>query len=183
MRRRNSREAKSGILDSRSRAGLVAQGRVSIGWPLEVHVAKGHTSSVVNAAPEKSFFIHMITRDIQLEDCILDLLDNSIDGALRLRGPYEPWLGLRVRIEFDSQSFSIADNCGGMSLDVARNYAFHFGRPKGAPQGGRTIGLYPTTYEPMKGFVFVAPEGVESDRDLGAWVKQCATFVRTLPPK
>ncbi|KJV41509.1 hypothetical protein [Brevundimonas sp. KM4] len=33
-----------------------------------------------NANPSKSFFIAMLTRDIDLVDCILDLLDNSVDG-------------------------------------------------------------------------------------------------------
>ncbi len=39
--------------------------------------------------------------------------------------------------------------------------------------GGRT----------MQGFVFVAPEGTASDKDLGAWVGRARAFVDTLPPK
>ena len=35
----------------------------------------------------------------------------------------------------------------------------------------------------MKGYVFVAPEGTESDQDLQYWVDLCAEFVMTLPPK
>jgi hypothetical protein len=35
----------------------------------------------------------------------------------------------------------------------------------------------------MKGYVFVAPEGVESDQELQYWVDLCAEFVLTLPPK
>lgn len=35
----------------------------------------------------------------------------------------------------------------------------------------------------MKGYVFVAPEGVESDQELAYWVDLCAEFVLTLPPK
>jgi hypothetical protein len=37
------------------------------------------------ANPTKEFFVTMITRDITLEDCILDL-DNSVDGAWRRAG-------------------------------------------------------------------------------------------------
>ena len=33
--------------------------------------------------PVKSFFVEMLTRDIELEDAILDLLDNCVDGILR----------------------------------------------------------------------------------------------------
>ena len=39
------------------------------------------------------------------------------------------------------------------------------------------------TGRPMKGYVFVNPEGVESDDDLQYWVDLCAEFVQTLPPK
>ena len=34
-----------------------------------------------NADPTKDFFIHMLTRDIPLERAIIDLVDNSVDGA------------------------------------------------------------------------------------------------------
>ena len=37
----------------------------------------------VDARPVKSFFVDMLTRDIELVDAILDLLDNCVDGILR----------------------------------------------------------------------------------------------------
>ena len=37
----------------------------------------------VDATPVKSFFVEMLTRDIELVDAILDLLDNCVDGILR----------------------------------------------------------------------------------------------------
>jgi len=39
------------------------------------------------------------------------------------------------------------------------------------------------TGRPMKGFVYVSPEGFESDKDLQRWVSTCRRFVETLPPK
>jgi TfoX/Sxy family transcriptional regulator of competence genes len=39
------------------------------------------------------------------------------------------------------------------------------------------------TGRPMKGYVYVDPKGFESDEDLAGWIKQCAAFVKTLPPK
>ena len=39
------------------------------------------------------------------------------------------------------------------------------------------------TGKPLKGFVYVAPEGFESDDDLVYWVRLCVGFVATLPPK
>jgi TfoX/Sxy family transcriptional regulator of competence genes len=39
------------------------------------------------------------------------------------------------------------------------------------------------TGRPMKGFVYVYPEGIATNRDLKAWVKRGVTFARSLPPK
>jgi TfoX/Sxy family transcriptional regulator of competence genes len=39
------------------------------------------------------------------------------------------------------------------------------------------------TGKSMKGFVYVAPEGFESDKDLRSWVKLCERFVESLPRK
>lgn len=36
---------------------------------------------------------------------------------------------------------------------------------------------------PLKGFVYVAPVGVESDEDLLVWVSRSLDFVKTLPAK
>ena len=36
---------------------------------------------------------------------------------------------------------------------------------------------------PMKGMVVVAPEGVETDEQLGAWIGRGAAVARSLPPK
>ncbi len=35
----------------------------------------------------------------------------------------------------------------------------------------------------MKGFVYVGPEGFETDESLRSWVETCEAFVRSLPPK
>lgn len=39
------------------------------------------------------------------------------------------------------------------------------------------------TGRPLKGFVYVEAEGVESDSALESWVERCLSFVQTLPPK
>lgn len=39
------------------------------------------------------------------------------------------------------------------------------------------------TGKPLKGFVYVAPEGIESDEDLAGWVKRSLDFVTSLPAK
>lgn len=39
------------------------------------------------------------------------------------------------------------------------------------------------TGKPMRGYVFVGPQGVKSTAALRRWVGLCADFVATLPPK
>jgi len=39
------------------------------------------------------------------------------------------------------------------------------------------------TGKPLKGFVYVAPEGFESDEDLADWVRLSLDFVTSLPAK
>ena len=99
----------------------------------------------VNAAPVKSFFVHMLTRDITLEDAILDLLDNCVDGILRSRPDrrdMHPYQGFRAFVSFDKESFVITDNCGGIPWTL-HDYAFRMGRAEGRPPdapGG--VGVY-----------------------------------------
>lgn len=87
----------------------------------------------VNANPTKEFFISMLTRDIDIKAAILELIDNSIDGAKRLR-PDGDYSGLFINIKYDKDSFCISDNCGGMSIETATQYAFRFGRSNDRPQ-------------------------------------------------
>lgn len=103
-----------------------------------------------NANPSKSFFITMLTRDIDLVDCILDLLDNSVDGigeTARREGRQlpedQPFLGYKVEIDFDRHQFTIRDWSGGIPIQIAQEYAFRFGRPDDAPDlNDGSIGLY-----------------------------------------
>ena len=101
------------------------------------------------AYPTKTFFVTMITRDIAFEDCILDLIDNSIDGASRSEG--NPPINLddgadlskyRISIVASSDKFSITDNCGGMTLDNAADHAFSFGRRTDEAYAAYSIGVY-----------------------------------------
>ena len=94
----------------------------------------------VDASPTKAFFVRMITRDITFEDSIMDLIDNSVDGAWRQQesqpigldaGPdFSPY---HISIHTSPDRFTICDNCGGMTLEDATDHAFSFGRH---PTGG-----------------------------------------------
>jgi hypothetical protein len=39
------------------------------------------------------------------------------------------------------------------------------------------------TGKPLKGLIYVDPEGIAEDEDLQAWVNRCMTFMSTLPSK
>jgi hypothetical protein len=110
----------------------------------------------IKAEATKDFFISMLTRDILLQDCILDLIDNSIDGANRSIIAKKPesetpqdddtqsrYRGFEITLIFSKSSFSIKDNCGGISIDLAKSKVFYFGRPAGLKKElDGSIGLY-----------------------------------------
>lgn len=96
--------------------------------------------NIILGNPTKTFFIEMITRDISIKDAILDLLDNSIDGANIINsGSYQ---GLYIDITINKDVFIVKDNCGGFSLDTAKKYAFRFGRPEDAPLSNGSVGRF-----------------------------------------
>lgn len=103
---------------------------------------------VIDARPTKRFFVRMLVRDIELVPAIIDLIDNSVDGAKRLaaeakgkrrsrsaRGRQHPSAGIvdlsahHIDVDVSGERFVIEDDCGGIELDRAINYAFRFGRP------------------------------------------------------
>jgi hypothetical protein len=86
----------------------------------------------LDAMPTKELFIEMLTRDVALIPAIVDLADNSTDGARRERVDGN-WGQFWVTIVLSRSSFEIKDNCGGISVKAAREYAFRFGRPQGTP--------------------------------------------------
>jgi hypothetical protein len=138
-----------------------------------------HHSDVIGtakASPTKAFFVKMLTRDIELQDALLDLLDNCVDGILRADPPDlanpRPYAGYRATISLDGSSFSIEDNCGGIPFAVARDRAFAMGRPtdiEGLAQAA-TVGMYGIG---MKRAIFkIGTEAlVESLSDRGFYVE------------
>ncbi len=102
----------------------------------------------ITLSPVKSFFVHMLTRDIHLKDAILDLLDNCVDGIQRIetsstlkkKKPYE---GYSAKISFSGDEFVIEDNCGGIPWQC-HSYAFRMGRPDTSlvDKGLKTVGVY-----------------------------------------
>jgi hypothetical protein len=102
---------------------------------------EAYTSEIIHAEPEKRFFIEILTRDIGLIPAIVELVDNSVDSARELR-PQGDYTGLEVEIEAKPDSFWVQDNCGGISLNDAREYVFKIGRPSSSERADGSIGQF-----------------------------------------
>jgi hypothetical protein len=110
-------------------------------------------TAMADAFPRKRFFLDMFTRDISLEDCILDLIDNSIDSLVREKAfdPSKEILRQRgknisvnqlpsVDVQLDDKTISISDACGGIPLDQVLKEVFTFGHAPKAKLG--QLGAY-----------------------------------------
>jgi|SRR5271165_1114654 len=106
-----------------------------------------------DAQVAKRYFIALITRDITLEDAILDLIDNSVNCALRefhfdsnrigslISGNEARSEDLRdINIYLNERRFEITDTCGGIDIDTARREMFRFGRD--TPELGDMLSVY-----------------------------------------
>ena len=103
------------------------------------------TPDTAAAGPTKQFFVSMLTRDIGLADAILDLVDNCLDGALRMaKGTEVDYSKHYVEVSLTENSFTILDNCGGIPREVAIKYAFKMGREPDDDRDSEdeTIGMY-----------------------------------------
>jgi hypothetical protein len=97
----------------------------------------------IEVRPTKALFVDMLTKDIGLNRAVIDLIDNSIDGARRLRPDENTSLdGLEITVDLNDTQFSIKDNCGGIGIDRARHYAFRIGRPKDMPSTPNSVGQF-----------------------------------------
>ena len=97
------------------------------------------------AIPTKQFFVSMLTRDISLADAILDLIDNCLDGALRIAGKKSPnYSKHTIKIDLSGDEFAIEDDCGGIPRKIAIEYAFKMGRETDDARDtdAETIGMY-----------------------------------------
>lgn len=77
------------------------------------------------ANPTKEFFVSMLTRDISIEDCILDLIDNSVDAAWESEGGSLPGIepssrldGYTVELTIDHLGTSVSQCEGGGLLPL-----------------------------------------------------------------
>lgn len=105
------------------------------------------------AYPTKHFFFEMFTRDISLEDCVLDLIDNSLDSLIKVQRIDLPAQVLRphrdqvdvarlpsVDVTWSDEEVRVVDNCGGIPVQFAEADLFTFGHREGFEAG--VLGAY-----------------------------------------
>lgn len=106
-----------------------------------------------NARPTKHFFFEMFTRDISLEDCVLDLIDNSVDSLVKTKNinissdilsqraaPKSAKSLPEISVTCSDSEIAIVDACGGIPVELAKNDLFSFGHHEGF-KGGQ-LGAY-----------------------------------------
>ncbi len=102
--------------------------------------------------------------------------------AARIRSAFEGKPGVTERKMFGGLAFMVSGNmaCGVTGDEIMvrvgpDNHEDALSRPHARPMD--------FTGRPMRGMVYVARPGFESDQDLAAWVESGASFARGLPPK
>ncbi len=143
-----------------------------------------------SAYPRKSFFLDMFTRDISLEDAILDMIDNSIDGLARTDAP-EMFKRIgamdlpdgparhRIDVRLSTKRIMVRDNCGGVPFETARTDVFNFGHaPDFQPKeqiGVYGVGLKRAAFKMGHRFRMVSrtgKDGFSVDWDIKEWGKK-----------
>lgn len=91
---------------------------------------------VIDARPTKRLFIKILSRDISIKACILDLIDNSVDAYI-INGETER---RKIRLNISKDKFEILDNCGGIEYNFLKNTVFRFGAD--IKRDKPTLGIY-----------------------------------------
>ena len=143
-----------------------------------------------SAEVRKQFFIDMFTRDISLEDCVLDLIDNSIDSYLLkhdisisqlIFGP-DPEGARRefgkIDVTCNERHIKVVDKCGGIPRKRAMDEIFCFGHDPGdlaGKLGAYGVGMKRALFKIGNKFDIVSrteKEGFEVSLTLDDWAKE-----------
>ena len=142
------------------------------------------------AEVRKEFFTEMFTRDISLEDCILDLIDNSIDSYLLKHGlsisqlifganrsTTKPRAGT-IEVTCNERQIKIVDTCGGIPRKSATEDVFCFGHTDDDPKGrlgAYGVGMKRALFKIGNSFQIVSrteKEGFEVSLKVDDWVNR-----------
>ncbi|WP_081070617.1 ATP-binding protein [Burkholderia stagnalis] len=99
---------------------------------------KKSTTFSVDTTPSKEVIVESLTRDISIDACVFDLIDNAVDAARNAiflkkkeNGNNDElpisYRGYEIKIQFSADTFSIQDNCGGISIADLKASVLRFG--------------------------------------------------------
>lgn len=99
-------------------------------------MARSGKTFSVDTEPDKAAVVESLTRDVSVEACVYDLVDNSIDAArdtfLRsatageaLPDSYEV---AEIKLALGGDGLTIEDNCGGIPVDRLKKMVLRFGK-------------------------------------------------------
>jgi hypothetical protein len=105
----------------------------------------------VDGRPTKAFFVDMLTRDISVTASILDLCDNALGRTFELadidasyflgamNGKQKPLKPFYLHLKVTPSAISMEDNCGGISIDHAREDIFRLGKTDDSGETGLSV--------------------------------------------
>jgi hypothetical protein len=143
-----------------------------------------------SAVVRKRFFMDMFTRDISLEDCVLDLIDNSIDSYLLKHAVSISQLVFgsdgshaangqgRIDVTCKEHQIRVVDTCGGIPRHRAMKDVFCFGHDDNDPVGklgAYGVGMKRALFKIGNNFRIVsqtAEEGFEVSFKLDEWAER-----------
>ncbi len=141
------------------------------------------------AGVRKQFFIEMFTRDISLEDCVLDLIDNSLDSYLLKHAISIPQLIFdpdadsdatrelgRIDVTCTERQIKVVDTCGGIPRKRAMEDIFCFGHSgdQVGKLGAYGVGMKRALFKIGNKFHIVSrtpSEGFDVSLELDKWAK------------
>jgi hypothetical protein len=100
-------------------------------------MAKSGKPFSVDTRPTKEAVVNSLTRDLTVEACVLDLIDNAIDAARETalqKAPLEvrdemddSFDDFEIKLTLNGSAFEISDNCGGIPIDHLKKMVLRFG--------------------------------------------------------
>jgi hypothetical protein len=123
--------------------------------------------------PTKGLFIDVLTRDLNIQDCILDLLDNSVDSYARNNASGRK----EIKIIINKDLFEVYDSCGGIALDKLEKEVFRIGLSHKTGDistiGMYGIGLKRAMFKIGKEILFETDDGMhyaKLDMNVDSWL-------------
>lgn len=102
--------------------------------------------------------------------------------AQRLRDIFIDDPGVVEKKMFGGLAFMVQGHmCVGVTIDdlMVRVGSEHYDEAINLPHARKMD----FTGRPLRGFIYVSPEGIESDEALQTWVDRALNFVHSMPPK